>query len=160
MKFKGYFPGAVGKITELHATYYNKNWGLDVSFETQVGKELSEFIMEFREDRDGLWTAWISDMFAGAVAIDGQKRGEGPRLRWFIVAPECQNRGIGRILLRQSIEFCRERKYGQVYLWTFKGLDAARHLYEEEGFTLCEEHDAHQWGIELTEQMFKLSLKE
>jgi hypothetical protein len=43
----GYFPGAVGKITELHAVYYHENWGFDISFETQVGRELSEFLRDF-----------------------------------------------------------------------------------------------------------------
>jgi len=41
VKLTGYFPGVVGKITEQHAIYYYENWGFDVSFETQVGKELS-----------------------------------------------------------------------------------------------------------------------
>ena len=42
IKLHGYYPGVVGKITEIHAVFYNENWGFDVSFETQVGSELSE----------------------------------------------------------------------------------------------------------------------
>ena len=40
----GYYPGVVGRIIELHAVYYYENWGFDISFETQVGRELSEFM--------------------------------------------------------------------------------------------------------------------
>ena len=57
IEIKGYYPGIVGKITELHAVYYHENWGFDVTFETQVGGELSEFVNQFEENRDGLWVA-------------------------------------------------------------------------------------------------------
>ena len=161
MEITGYYPGAIGKITGLHATYYNENWGLDVTFETQVGKELSEFIDQFHPERDGLWIAKISGTFAGSVAIEGSGLNrDAARLRWFIVAPEFQGRNIGLKLLRKAISFCREKKYGEIYLWTFKGLDRARSFYESEGFMLSEEKNAHQWGIDLTEQMFTLRLGE
>ncbi len=42
-----YYPGAIGEITGLHATYYHDHWGFDISFETQVLKELSEFMQDF-----------------------------------------------------------------------------------------------------------------
>jgi len=40
LKLTGYFPGAAGKITEEHGIYYYENWDFDISFETQVGREL------------------------------------------------------------------------------------------------------------------------
>ncbi|MGD9199633.1 MAG: GNAT family N-acetyltransferase, partial [Desulfobacterales bacterium] len=96
IKFHGYYPGVVGKITELHAVYYHEHWGFDVSFETQVGRELSIFVSEFDEKRDGLWVATVDGRFAGAVAIDGQHAlAEGARLRWFIVDPDFQEAGLG-----------------------------------------------------------------
>jgi len=154
-RLKGHYPGAIGKIIELHATYYYKNWGFDVSFETQVGRELSEFIGDFKEERDGFWIAEVDEQFAGSVAIDGRGGNvDGVRLRWFIVSPEYQGKGIGRTLLRTAVTFCKSVDCTNVYLWTFKGLDAARALYEEEGFRLHEEHDVKQWGNTITEQKF------
>jgi GNAT superfamily N-acetyltransferase len=160
MEITGYYPGAIGTITKLHATYYYDNWNLDVTFETQVGRELSEFVDQFHPERDGLWIAQISGTFAGSVAIEGSKAERNARLRWFIVAPEFQGRGIGIKLLQAALSFCREKKYEMIYLWTFQGLDRARSLYESEGFTLSEEKKAHQWGIDLTEQRFTLRLGE
>jgi GNAT superfamily N-acetyltransferase len=155
----GYFPGVVGKITELHGTYYYENWGFDRSFETQVGRELSEFLIEFQENRDGFWVATIAGEFAGTIAIDGsQADKEGVRLRWFIVTPRFQGHGIGKGLLRESLEFCRQASYKRVFLWTFKGLETARHLYDSEGFRLCKEHEVKQWGQDIIEQMYELSL--
>ncbi|MBN2177899.1 MAG: GNAT family N-acetyltransferase [Deltaproteobacteria bacterium] len=160
MEITGYYPGVIGRITELHATYYHDNWNLDMTFETQVGRELSEFIDHFHPERDGLWIAKIAGAFAGSVAIGGAETEGVARLRWFIVAPGLQGRGIGGELLRTAISSSRKRKYEKIYLWTFKGLDRARSLYESEGFILLKEKNVHQWGIDLTEQMFTLRLGE
>jgi GNAT superfamily N-acetyltransferase len=155
----GYFPGAIGKITELHAKYYHDNWGLDVSFETQVGGELSEFISRFEEHKDGFWVATVAGEFAGSIAIDGKQANvQEARLRWLIVEPAFQGRGIGRLLLKESLDFCKNAGYKRIFLWTFKGLDSARLLYERVGFQLREEHDVKQWGRDITEQLFEMNL--
>jgi len=155
----GYFPGVIGEITQMHAVYYHENWGFDITFETQVGRELSEFLANFQKGRDGFWAARSDNRFAGAVAIDGSlTRTEGARLRWFIVEPGSQGSGIGRRLIEHALAFCREAHHKTVFLWTFKGLEAARRLYEQAGFVLDEEHDVEQWGGVIREQKFVLTL--
>jgi len=160
LKLSGNFPGAAGKITKEHGIYYYENPGFDISFETQVGRELSEFLMDFAEKRDGFWVTTIAlEQFAGAIAIDGSQAGkEGARLRWFIVTPRLQGDGIGKRLLRDSLKFCKEAGYKRVYLWPFKGLETARFLYECEGFRLCRAHEDRQWGQDIVEQMYELNL--
>ena len=159
IEIRGYYPGVVGKITELHAVYYHENWGFDVTFETQVGAELSEFVRRFDENRDGLWVATDRGDFAGAIAIDGIKaKTEGARLRWFIVAPQFQKRGIGKNLIMQAIEFCSQKGYPKIFLWTFKGLEDARRLYESQNFRLSEESRVAQWGQTIREQKYILEL--
>lgn len=157
IKIEGYYPGVVGRIIQLHAVYYHENWGFDVSFETQVGQELSIFVSEFDDERDGLWAATANDKFAGAVAIDGQHAmTDGARLRWFIVDPQFQDAGLGNRLISRAIQFCRDRNYSKIFLWTFEGLDAARRLYERQNFRLRETHEVDQWGQRITEQKFEL----
>ena len=159
MNLHGYYPGVVGKITEIHAVFYNEHWGFDVSFETQVGSELSEFVSNFDDSRDGLWVATKDGIFAGSVAIDGQNaRIDGARLRWFIVVPVFQGLGIGKELISRAVEFCKHQRYSKVYLWTFEGLDTARSIYEKHNFRLCEEHEVDQWGKHIKEQKFELIL--
>ena len=159
VRFTGYVPGVIGKITEAHGVYYSENWGLDISFETQVGRELSEFLARFRQGQDGLWAADVAGAFAGSVAIDGSDPGiQGARLRWFIVTPAFQGNGIGKALLGKSVQFCREVGYTRVFLWTFEGLETARYLYESLGFCLSQEHEVSQWGREIKEQRFDLAL--
>ncbi len=155
----GYFPGVIGMITELHAIYYYENWGFDISFETQVGRELSEFMTDFQGGGDGFWAATINGEFAGSIVIDGrQAEKAGARLRWFIVDPGFQCHGIGSRLLKNAIDFCKKEGHSKLFLWTFEGLDEARSLYEQAGFRLCKEHHVNQWGQNIKEQLFELNL--
>jgi GNAT superfamily N-acetyltransferase len=157
MEVVGYFPGAIGQITACHAFYYYKNWGFDVTFETQVSKELSEFMLSFKQGRDGLWVLKIGETFIGSIAIDGSKtQDQGARLRWFIVCPEYHGLDIGKLLIEKAVRFCKEANHKKVFLWTFEGLNAARALYERHGFKLAEEHKVNQWGQIINEQLFEL----
>ncbi len=153
----GYYPGALGKIIEIHAIYYWEHWGFDISFETQVGREISEFMVRFRPDVDGLWIAQVNGNFAGALAIDGAHPGDdGARLRWFIMDTPYHGRGLGAVLMKRAMEFCRTAGHKKVHLWTFSGLDQARRIYERAGFVLAEEHEVDQWGSQIKEQKFVL----
>ena len=155
----GYYPGSIGQIVEAHALYYSENWGFDVSFESQVAMELGGFMSRFNPKIHGFWTAQDQKLFAGSIAIDGENSiTEGARLRWFIVGPHCRDKGIGKRLLNISVKFCADVGHSKVFLWTFRGLDAARNLYERVGFELVEEKEVAQWGTMIVEQKFELEI--
>ncbi|MBI5843501.1 MAG: GNAT family N-acetyltransferase [Deltaproteobacteria bacterium] len=148
-------PGVIGRITALHSTYYHEHWGFDLSFEIQVAGELAAFMDNFDPKRDYFGAAFSGGDFAGAVAVDGKDaQGQGARLRWFIVDPKFQGRGLGRELLKEAVSFCDRAGHDKMFLMTFRGLDAARRLYEKAGFTLAEEEAVGQWGNEIIEQKF------
>jgi GNAT superfamily N-acetyltransferase len=156
----GYIPGAIGRIVELHGTFYAGRAGFGLYFESKVARELCEFLQRCQEGRDGLWLAVHNEKIEGSIAIDGANaESEGAHLRWFIVSDPLRGRGTGRQLLEKSIDFCRARGYGSVYLWTFGGLDAARRLYEKCGFRLTRQQRGAQWGIEVNEQRFELPIR-
>jgi GNAT superfamily N-acetyltransferase len=153
---KGYLPGAIGRIVELHGRYYGELAGFGLPFESRVARELCEFCERYEEGRDGLWLAVLDGGIEGAIAIDGSRAGqEGAHLRWFIVADSLRGTGVGNALLTSAMEFCRARHYERVYLWTFEGLGAARHLYEKFGFRLVLQQSGTQWGVEVNEQRFE-----
>jgi len=157
--FTGYLPGAIGRIVELHASYYHLDWGFGVFFEARVAKEMSEFLSRFDETRDGLWIVSLNDRIEGGIAIDSIKaRTDGAHLRWFILSPEVRGRGFGHRLMEEAISFCKKKDYRKIYLETFEGLCAARHLYEKFGFRLMQEAEGGQWGKKVTEQKFELFL--
>lgn len=156
----GYLPGIIGRITELHGIYYQRSWNFGSFFEAKVASELSNFINRYNENRDCLWSVWLDGWAEAAIVIDGiDAQGKGAHLRWFIVADPFQGTGIGTRLIQAGITFCREKNYSQLYLWTFKGLDGARHLYEKHGFSLAEQRLGKKWGTEVTEQRFELILR-
>jgi len=156
---KGYIPGAIGRVAELHGTYYHTHWGFGLFFEAKVATELAEFLERYDAQRDGFWTARSEGRVEGSIAIDGSHALDGgAHLRWFIMSNTLRGRGVGNRLINAAIDFCRLQGYKRVYLWTFEGLNAARHLYEKAGFTLVEHHRGTQWGTEVTEQRFELRL--
>jgi GNAT superfamily N-acetyltransferase len=75
-----------------------------------------------------------------------------------IFEAKLRGKGVGNRLIRAAVDFCRSNRYPRIYLWTFEGLHAARHLYEKAGFALVEQRRGAQWGTEVTEQRFELPL--
>jgi len=156
---KGYIPGSIGRVVELHAAYYDKRAGFGLHFEGKVACGISEFLSRYDEGRDGWWLAMADGRVEGSIAIDGiHADNKGAHLRWFISSERVRGTGVGNALLTTALEFCRARHYERVYLWTFEGLDAARHLYEKHGFRLAEQLRGTQWGSEVNEQRFELPL--
>lgn len=155
----GYTPGALGRITELHGTYYARHWNFGLFFEAINASQMAEFLTRFNPAQDGFWTAQDNGQIIGGITIDGKGRGqEGARLRWFILDPAYQGQGLGHRLINTALTFCREKSFHRVYLTTFAGLDTARHLYEQAGFKLYDEHEGNQWGTTLLEQKFEVWL--
>jgi GNAT superfamily N-acetyltransferase len=155
----GYLPGSIGRIAELHADYYHAHCGFGLYFESKVATELAEFLRRYDDTRDGLWLARVDGRIEGSVAMDGiHAAEEGAHLRWFIVSGRARGGGLGNALLDAALGFCSARGYQSIYLWTFAGLHAARHLYEKRGFRLAREHRGTQWGAEVNEQRFELRL--
>ncbi len=156
IEIAGYRPGAIGRVVEMHADYYHRHSGFGLFFEAKVASELAEFLSRFTEGRDGFWTLRSGNRVEGAIAIDGLKAaGEGAHLRWFIVSPELRGGGWGRRLMTEAVSFCDRQAYRRIGLWTFAGLDAARHLYESFGFRLVSQGEGEQWGARVVEQRFE-----
>lgn len=156
--FTGYYPGAIGDVTRLHAVYYAEHWGFDLSFESQVARELAEFLCRQRPERDMFLAARSPDGgLRGALAIDGLLTGtEGARLRWFIVSQASQGTGLGGVMLDRALHFARRAGHRRIFLWTFRGLEAARTLYERAGFRLDLEESLPKWGGAIHEQRYVL----
>ena len=155
----GYVPGSIGRVAELHGTYYHDNWEFGLFFEAKVATDLSEFLSRFDKMRDGFWTAVMNGRVEGHITIDGiHAVDEGAHLRYFIVSDALRGKGIGSRLINTAMDFCRQAGHKRVYLWTFEGLYPARHLYEKAGFALVEQRVGSQWGTRVNEQRFELLL--
>jgi GNAT superfamily N-acetyltransferase len=144
---EGYVPGAIGRIAELHGTYYSKVWGSGAAFEMLVARELSEFIERYDATSDLLLTAHIDHTMIGGLAMLGRNDEPGARLRWFIVDPKFHGRGAGKALLDRALKWARERRFPRVFLWTVEDLPASRGLYEKVGFQVTHTHAGTDYSL-------------
>ncbi len=155
----GYTPGVIGRIAELHALHYSREWGFDHYFEGKVASELSGFINRYDDSRDRIWSLKVNSSIEASITIDSSSEEPGiAHLRWFIVSEKMKGTGTGNHLMKQAIDFCHDMRFKKVYLWTFQGLEPARHLYQKFGFELVEEFEGSQWGTLVTEQRYELEI--
>ncbi|VVE71804.1 MarR family transcriptional regulator [Pandoraea captiosa] len=150
---QGYRPGCIGDIASLHARYYAEHWGFGAFFEKKVAMGLAEFAGALPVDGKALWLYVENGRTLASLAIDGNLETGVAHLRWFIVDDVLRGTGVGRRLMSTAMDYV-DARFHETYLWTFKGLDAARHLYESFGFRLAEAFEGDQWGSTVTEQRF------
>lgn len=154
---RGWSPGLLGWMVAEHGRYYEAEWRLGIAFEAKVAAGLGELADRLDPARDLLLHAEAAGTILGAIAIDGSGPGtreRGARIRYFILSDAARGRGIGRLLLSETMAFIRSAGFERAWLTTFAGLDAARNLYERHGFRLDHEEVDTTWGTPLTEQRF------
>ena len=132
---RGYQPGLIGRVGELHGRYYAAAWGVGAAFEIMMTREFCEFIEHYDPDRDIVVSAHLGGVLIGSISIVGERAGTGrAQLRFFLVDPKYQGHGAGKALLNTALEWCRERGFRKVFLWTVDHLPRSRQLYEQAGF--------------------------
>lgn len=148
-------PGDIGYLIYLHGILYAKEYGYDQTFEAYVADGLAEFVQSFRPDKDRIWLAEANGRIIGSIAIAGHSKVDA-QLRWFLVHRDYRGLGIGKELLKDALQFCKECKYKTIFLWTTSELMAASHLYTRFGFTKSEEKMHEIWGKRVTEERYDL----
>jgi GNAT superfamily N-acetyltransferase len=142
-----YVPGAIGRIAELHGTYYSNVWRSGAAFEMLVARELSDFVERYDPTYDLFLTAHIDHTMVGGLAMLGRNDEPGARLRWFIVDPKYHGKGAGRALLDRALSWARERRFPKVFLWTVEDLPASRAMYEKAGFRVTQIHPGDEYSL-------------
>jgi len=156
---KNYKPGDVGYVIYLHGLLYAREYALDHTFEGDVAQRMGEFIKSFDANKDLFAIAEDAEgNIVGSIAINGLADNTA-QLRWFLLHPSARGAGLGKQLLQQAINFCKERKFTSVSLWTISELKTAAHLYRQAGFQVTWENTREFWGGTRTEQRYDLILK-
>src|SRR5487761_186658 len=150
-------PGDIGWIIGTHARVYADEYGWDASFEALMVKIMAPFLRQHDPARERCWIAELDGEPVGCVALVPQSD-RVAKLRVFLVTRAARGRGAGKALIAECLRFVRATGYHKVVLWTQKGLDAARHLYEAAGFKLAREEPHHSWGKDHIGQYWELKL--
>ncbi|WP_420336736.1 GNAT family N-acetyltransferase [Roseibium sp.] len=152
---EGYQTGMIGDIAALHARTHGAIIGNGPTFESVVSQAMAEFMQRVGNPLNNSWSILDKGEVIGSISIDGEDlNGNVAHLRWFILSGKLRGLGLGKTLLLKALEHCDGQGFEEIHLWTLKGLDAARTLYERNGFTLADEYVGDQWGKSVTEQMF------
>jgi DNA-binding MarR family transcriptional regulator/GNAT superfamily N-acetyltransferase len=80
------------------------------------------------------------------------------RLRLLLVEPWARGLGLGGRLVGECLRFAHEAGYGEMVLWTYDRLAAARRVYKAAGFTLVSEHADEAFGHQMMSQAWRLGL--
>jgi len=156
----GYTPTLIARTVEILHSHMHRHFGFGPAFESRIAADLAEFMTRIDNAANQTWHAHLDNRIVGSISIDGQDLGDTDlgdtraHLRWFVVDEDIRGGGIGKALLSQALGFCDQQGFQETHLWTVKGLDAARKLYQQHGFYLAEEYYGDQWGTNILEQQF------
>jgi DNA-binding MarR family transcriptional regulator/GNAT superfamily N-acetyltransferase len=148
-------PGDMGWVVQRHGVLYNQEYGWDEEFEALVAEIVAKFIRDYDSKRERCWIAEKNGENVGSVFLV-KKSEAAAQLRLLLVEPRARGLGIGKRLVHECTRFARQRGYGKIVLWTNSVLDAARHIYELEGYRLVEEESHHSFGHDLVGQNWEL----
>lgn len=150
-------PGDMGWVVQRHGEIYHELRGWDATFEALVAEIVAGFVRDFDASRDRCWIAEVEGRRAGSVFLTRHADGSA-QLRMLIVEPWARGRGIGAKLVHECVEHARKLGYDKMVLFTSRGLDSARRLYEAEGFEMVREEQEAAWGAMHWAQWWELTL--
>lgn len=158
LEVRTYKPEDIEFIIKRHRQLYEDEYEFSSEFGDYVEKYVMEFDKYHDEIRENIWIAEVSGKPVGVIAIVKVDEFTA-QLRWFLIEPEMRSKGLGHRLLQLAIDFCKEKNYKNVLLWTVDKLVTARHLYSSYGFTLKASEENRTWTSDvIKEELWDLSL--
>ncbi|MFN7116189.1 MAG: GNAT family N-acetyltransferase [Saprospiraceae bacterium] len=149
-------PGDFGAIVYLHGVLYAQEQGFDTTFEAYVAEPLAQFVLH-KNERSHIWIIENENGVKGCIAIVECSAQEA-QLRWFILHPELRGWGLGKKLINEALQFCRDKGYASVHLLTISALHTAAALYKAAGFKRIQAKESVLWGVPVLEEKYELIL--
>ena len=140
IKIRNYKSEDIDYIIKIHKELYNREYKFSSIFSDYVEKYIKLFDKSHKEDKENIWIAEFNSKPVGVIAIVEDETNIA-QLRWFLIEPHMRGKNLGHKLVQTALNFCKEKNYEHVFLWTADILKAARHIYKSQGFTLTESVD-------------------
>jgi len=157
LRLRTHLPGDMGWVMSTHGELYAREYDWDETFEALVGEIVVNFIRSFDPERERCWIAELGEERVGSIFLV-KDTADVAKLRLLLVTPSARGKGVGKRLVDECIAFARQAKYRKLTLWTNSVLDAARRIYEVNGFRLVRKEEHSSFGHDLTGQYWELAL--
>ena len=149
--------GDFGWAVDRHGVIYHAEFGWDCRFEGLVAELFGKFAQSHDPNRERCWIAELNGERIGCVFVV-ERDPKVAQLRCLLVEPTARGHGVGSKLVDACVQFARDAGYEQMMLWTNKGLDSARKIYEAAGFRLTVEQPHTEFGPALMGQSWEMTL--
>jgi len=150
--------GDFGWIVSRHAELYLREYGWAEPFEGLCAQIVADFVNNFDPKLERCWIAELNGENVGCVMLVKDDQSAVARVRLLLVDPKARGLGLGASLVDECVRFARNAGYKKITLWTHSILSAARHVYENAGFTLTSSEPRHSWGKDVVAEFWDLDL--
>ncbi|SEW33531.1 bifunctional helix-turn-helix transcriptional regulator/GNAT family N-acetyltransferase [[Clostridium] fimetarium] len=140
-----------------HQILYPSEYDLSSVFVNNVNTVIHQFIEHFDASKECILIAEVDGQRLGSIAI-AKSDTKTAQLRFFLLEPEARGKGIGKKLIENALEFCREKGYTHIFLETISRLKTARYIYKSKGFKITHTHENPAWGKDVIEERWDLDL--
>lgn len=131
--------GDFEQLIKMQCEFYGREFSFPEAIQKDaIEKPMLEFEKNFNPDHDGSWVAEIDGKVVGCV-LSTKESEEVARLRQLFVDPSTRGLGLGKKLVDECIDFCRQKGFKRVMLYTNKAYIAAARVYDNAGFDLTKE---------------------
>ena len=100
--------GDAGYIAYRHCVIYEKEYGLEGTFEQYVYDSLVKYIE--RRSEGEIWVAEYNGQIVGSIGVVSIDKNTA-QLRWFLIEPEFRGIGLGRQLMTKAVDYCKQKKF-------------------------------------------------
>ena len=148
-------PGDLGRLTEIHGIQNFQDYGFSPAHEAYCAQIACDFMLNPNPGRSKAWLAKKDGVVVGSVLIC-ELPDDVAQLRLLFADKSVRGSGLGRWLVEDSVQYCRDTGFQKVFLWTVDGLERAISIYRSLGFKLTDEKTQLVWGRESRELRFDL----
>jgi GNAT superfamily N-acetyltransferase len=135
--------GDLGRVIALHGECYDMLPGFGLAFEAFVARTVAEYILDTGA-KGRIWMAERRGRLVGCTAIVLRDEDRG-QLRWVLVDQSARGLGLGRRLVNDAIQYCRDNGCKEVFLETTDGLTESQTLYDALGFEIVSSESEFLW---------------
>lgn len=158
MKIRPFTSDDVDFVISSQIKLYETEYGFNTEeWKAYITNGVNQLINQFDDNKDCMYILEYGGQPSGCIAIT-HVGVETAQLRFFFIEATLRGLGAGQKLIDMAINFCKEKQYKHLFLWTFSDLEAAKHLYIKKRFQIKEIRGNKEWGSPIIEERWNLEL--